>query len=44
MGLRGDGDLPMQDLGSAEANFKELEKKNQKEKHKGKKIGTKLNL
>ena len=26
MGLRGDGDLPMQDLGSAEANFKELEK------------------
>jgi hypothetical protein len=25
MGMRGDGDLPMQDLGSAEANFKELE-------------------
>jgi len=26
MGMRGDGDLPMQDLGSAEANFKELER------------------
>lgn len=26
MGLRGDGDMPMQDLGSAEANFKELER------------------
>lgn len=26
MGMRGDGDLPMQDLGSAEANFRELER------------------
>ena len=26
MGMRGDGDLPMKDFGSAEANFKELER------------------